>query len=124
MKRARNRSIRRITSKPLALLAAAISPTIAAPARADTYYLQPDSGSSPFNWNSTANTYTTWFDQSARAKRDVPTNGSSVFMFQSGSTGIANAIVTFNYAYSGPGISDLTIASGNTIQQTSATSAM
>jgi len=104
------------------LFAAAVSAILGGRARADTYYLQ-HSGNA--DWDSTGDGYFSWFDSSTNNPSIfVPPTGSTVFVLQSGTYGVSNTIVNYNYAYSSPGLNELEIESGNQVNQSSSNSAM
>ena len=76
------------------------------------------------DWNSTQDSTPSWIDLTAGSTTNLPSNGSSVYVMQSGTVGVANTVVNFNQAYASPGIAALYIDSGNQINQSSGTSAL
>ena len=121
----RSTAARASRARQRGLLCCAFAATaIPLPTRADDYYFQPTSGSSPWNWDSSISPYFSWRNNTLGINADSPTNGANAYLIQSGALGIANATVLFNYAYSGPGLTSLQIDSKNALMQSDPSSAM
>jgi T5SS/PEP-CTERM-associated repeat protein len=107
---------RRHRARLLLAAAVACAPARVAHAAPGLYYQHAGGG----DWNSAIDPYVAWhFDASGNfATANVPPPGDDAFIYQSGTNGITNGTVTFNFAYAGTnGIGTLLLGSGNGIFQ-------
>src|SRR5438270_2638234 len=105
-------------SRRMRLLASASAATLIAvchggrAAAKNLYYIHPGGG----DWNTSSDVYFGWhYDASGNFLfADFPSGGDSALIAQSGTNGVANAIVNFNTSISGANaIGDLLIDSNN-----------
>ena len=78
------------------------------------YYIHPTSG----DWETIADPYFGWRAPATSSLKTVPADGDAVNVLQSGTVGVANTIVNYNYSNYNAGLASLAIDSNNGISQT------
>jgi hypothetical protein len=99
-----------------------LSAFLALPVCADQYYYKNVGGG---DWNSVADPYYAWFDQTTSSNADFPIDnaGSDANLYVLGSNGVVNTSVAYNYTYL-TGLHSLNIGSGNTLTQSAGNTVM
>ncbi len=116
----KNNAKRRAIARACVVQSAVVG-AVALRTNAQAYYYQQAGGG---DWNSTADSYSAWFDESDDTSVKVPPDGTSTSAYiESTYIGVSNVTVTFNQTYS-TGLEYFEIASGNTLTQSGSGTAM